>query len=317
MKAMILAAGFGTRLLPATMYVPKPCFPILNRPIIARIIDNVVKAGVSEIVINLHHLSDRVKEAVEADKPDGVTVHYSFERDILGTAGGIKKVEEILGDGPFILHNGDIFSAVDLKDAVRFHKESASKATMILKEGDHPAFIGLDADRKITRFPYGALSSSTDYSVKTYFTGIHILEPVVFDYIPAEKFYCINSDVYPKLIADGHPAYGYVTDAVWHDIGTPNDYLSVNRELLLGDDFLAGPGTRIGEGCVIGPNTVIGDGCVIGDNCSIQDSVLFDGVTVGDSALIRGSIILDGLSVQDGEKLLSVIITRDEHHYLS
>jgi NDP-sugar pyrophosphorylase family protein len=298
MKAMILAAGFGTRLLPATKSLPKPCFPILNKPVIAYIIDNLKAAGVNEIVINLHHLGDKIKSALKSCKFEGVKIHYSFEKDILGTAGGIKKVQKLLDGGTFILHNGDIFSAIDLKGALRFHKEKGSEATMVVKEGEHSSFIGLDDDFKITRFPYGALKPHVGYKRKTYFTGIHILEPIVFDYIPGEGFYCINSNVYPDIMADGHSAYGYVTDAYWQDIGTPKDYLSANSYMLGGKDFLAGEGTVIEDGCTIGPNTVLGKGCLIGKNCKITDSVIFDDVVIKESVVIEDSIILDGCVIQ-------------------
>jgi len=309
MKAMILAAGFGTRLLPATKTLPKPCFPILNKPMIVYIIERLRAVGVSEIVVNLHHLPEIIKATLKEWCVDGVTIHFSYEENILGTAGGIKKVQDILDGDTFILYNGDIFSEVDLTSAVRFHKENASKATMIVKEGDHPAFIGLNDDFRITRFPYGALKSSDDYTKRTYFTGIHIFEPTVFDYIPEVKFSGINSDVYPKMLSDGHLAYGYVTDTYFIDIGTPADYLRLNSYLLKGKEYVTGLDTKISDGSMI-KNAVIGHRCTIERGAKIIDSVILNDVVIKESAVIKNSVILNGCVVPAGGIVENTILTR-------
>jgi len=311
MKAMILAAGFGTRLLPATKFIPKPCFPVLNKPIILHIIESLKSAGVDEIVINLHHLGEKIKECVDASGIADLTIHYSYEEEILGTAGGIKKVQDILRDDTFILYNGDIFSQVHLGSAIQFHKESGSKATMIVKEGDHKSFIGLDGHGKIVRFPYGALKDSEDYSISTFFTGIHILEPIVFDYIPEDLFYCINSNVYPDILSDGHEAFGYVTDSFWHDIGTPVDFLSVNAAMLSGIEFMAGEGTVIDNQSRIGPDVIIGSRCTVRENCTVRGSVIFDDVELKSRSNINNAIILDGCVVASGTALNNVIVTKE------
>lgn len=312
MKAMILAAGLGTRLLPATEYLPKPCFPILNIPLIVRIVEKLRGVGVSELVINLHHLPDIVEKLLEEYSVLDDTVHLSFEEEILGTAGGIKKVEHILKDDTFILHNGDIYSEADLKDALRFHNEKGSKATMVVTEcaegeGGVP-FIGLDDDGRITCFPYGALRSGS-YAKRTHFSGIHILDPVVFDYIPADKFYGINDRVYPDMLSDRHGIYGYVSKGYWHDIGNKNDYIKLNSRLLGGRGFLAGEGTTIAEGCEIGPNVVIGKGCVIESGCVISDSIVFDDVIVEGGAIVRDSIVLKGRKIAANSEIKDMIAT--------
>ena len=312
MRAMILSAGFGTRLRPATNHLPKPCFPILGKPLIVHIIEKLKNVGVHEIVINLHYLPDIVKETLEHHKVDGVTIHFSYEKDILGTAGGIKKVEHLLRGESFILHNGDIYSEVDLADAVRFHEQNSSAATMIVKvvdptAGDTSAFIGIDDKSKITRFPYGETASG-DYARRALFTGIHILEPTVFDYIPDGIFYGINDRVYPDMLADGHKAYGYVTDAYWHDIGKPADYIALNARLLDGDAHI-GSGTQIADGCTIGPNAVIGTDCVIESGCRVNNSVIFDGVKLEKSVVVTDSIILKNCKISALTEINNTIIT--------
>lgn len=300
MKAMILAAGFGTRLLPLTKSLPKPCFPVLNKPIIVHIIESLQAVGVTEIVINLHHLGDEIKKCVTAAKINGVKIHYSFEKEILGTAGGIKKAEDILTD-TFILHNGDIFTDIDFNDAVSFHRKKNSHATMIVKDGAHPSFIGLSDDGRIARFPYGALKDSTNFARKTYFTGIHILEPVVFDYIPPDTFYGINASVYPDIIADGYNALGYVTDATWLDIGTPRDFLDINFKMLdkmgqakssnIAGPSLIGKGVTIEDGAIIGTYAIIGDGCVIRSGATVTRSVILSGTVIEGSSIINNAIV--------------------------
>jgi mannose-1-phosphate guanylyltransferase/mannose-1-phosphate guanylyltransferase/phosphomannomutase len=335
MKAMILAAGFGTRLLPATKFYPKTCFPVLNRPIIIHIMDNLKRAGVKETVINLHHLSDKIKSVVESFKPKDMKVHFSYEEEILGTAGGIKKVENILCDDTFILYNGDIFSRVDLKAAVKFHKKNKSKATMIVKEGGHPSFIGLDNKFAIKRFPYGELKESKDYTLKTFFTGIHILEPGVFDYIPPDIPCGINSLAYPDMLKNGHNIYGYVTDAYWQDIGTPQDYIVTNfcqlddkkvKEMKFKSSFsygndssiiepsLVGKGVVIERGCTIGPYAVIGNGCVIGKDCNISGSIIFDDVVIKRSSSVKNSIILEGCVIPAYNMIKRSVVTNYGRH---
>ncbi len=319
---MILAAGFGARLLPATNFLPKPCFRVLNVPIIVHIINSLKSAGVTDIVINLHHLGDAIEQVIHESDISGVKIHFSYEPKILGTAGGIKKAQDILGDDTFILHNGDIFSSIDLSDAVRFHKTKGAQATMVVKKGHHSAFIGLDSDGSVARFPYGRLSKNDGYKTMTYFTGIHILEPEIFDYIPDGVFYGINARAYPEMIADGHNIFGYMTDALWHDIGTPEDFLNVNFELL--DQLYSSPGATtpymtggrstgaddahapvlIGEnvtimdGCEIGPYAIIGNGCVIHEGCRVTNCVIFDGVELKESSDVSNSIVLDGCTLR-------------------
>jgi NDP-sugar pyrophosphorylase family protein len=135
-KAMVLAAGFGTRLQPLTRILPKPMFPVLGRPLLSHTFDLLRSANISEAVVNTHHLPDCITDCFANKKPSNLNLHFSHEEKILGTAGGIKKVQGFLGDGPFILINSDILTDIDLNRVIEFHKKNNTKLTHVDKQDD-------------------------------------------------------------------------------------------------------------------------------------------------------------------------------------
>jgi NDP-sugar pyrophosphorylase family protein len=253
MKAMILAAGLGTRLLPLTENRPKPLFPILDRPLLDILIRRLQSAGCEAIIINTHHLSDMIDQFVK-DQTCGIPVVTRYEPTILGTAGAIKNVEDFWNDEPFLVINGDIFTNINLEEVYRFHLNHKHPATLVLH--DFPQFnhVWVDSGNNIKGFghtepcppsqavflaPDTELSSArksrqaaaADYR-KLAFTGIQVLDPHALRFIPKGTF-CGIIDTYCEMIKEGFTIKGFTAqNHYWHDIGTMAGYQGATKEAL-------------------------------------------------------------------------------------
>lgn len=238
MKGLILAAGFGTRLLPYTRTLPKPLFRILDRPVIAHVIDQLIRAGCEDIYVNTHHLNEKVEAAVEqiarSRKPP-VRIHTVFEPEILGTGGAVANLKNRLTSDPFVVMNGDIISSIDLTELVRVHREHGAVATLALHH--YPEF------NKICLNSRGEILNFQDKNGPWAFTGIQVLSPKIFEYLPDGPVSII--DVYEKLMPSGQVRAWCVDNAYWSDIGTPERFsmtaLQLKASLLLDTSPLHGP----------------------------------------------------------------------------
>lgn len=232
---MILAAGLGTRLRPLTLTVPKPLVDVGGEPLVYRSLRMLKRAGVSDVVLNLHWLGDKIRDALGSGEKFGMRLSYSFEPDILGSGGGIKKVEPLLREGTFFVINGDALLDLDLGALLAFHRAKGAAATMVLRpdpDCDKWGAIEIDAEQRIRQF-VNKLPKTDAPLRKLMFTGVHVLEPVVFDYLrPA--FSSINEDFYPPAIKAGLPIYGYVYEGYWSDVGTPESLETVRRDAAAG-----------------------------------------------------------------------------------
>lgn len=324
MKAMILAAGLGTRLRPLTADLAKPSLPVVNVPLIVYNLYLLKKAGVKEVMINLHHAPDSIRKLLGRGRKYKMKIHYSFEPEILGTGGGLKNVEDFLRDDTFILMNGDIICEVDLEQAVQFHHERDALATMVVradKAAERFGVIGIDEENRIRRFTDAIVPPPGLKKLrKMMFTGIHILSPQVFEYLPPSIPCCINKYAYPRMIENNEGVYGYVTEGFWSDLGTISSYFQTNMKLLsqpsllsyfdplqlyefapkrevdrvirmgrnvdlhegvqLIDPVVLGDGTDVQEGSVIGPNVIVGPQCSIAKDIQIHDSILWPGTKI-------------------------------------
>src|SRR3989441_4582889 len=202
MKAMVLAAGLGERMWPLTEGRAKPSLPLLNRPIIAFPLEHLARHGVKEVVINLHYHPESIRGTVGDGRRHGLKVHYSEEPIILGTAGGLKKAEPLLKDsGSFLMVNSDSLSDCDLSAVLKKHRESGALATMVLTPQDSKSgysTVEMDVRNRIGRIAGNPPGDSDPGAGRYFFTGIHVLEPEIFNSIPAGKS-DINKDVYPRL----------------------------------------------------------------------------------------------------------------------
>src|SRR5947209_7536603 len=244
MKAVILAAGFGTRLWPLTEDRTKPAIPFLNRPLIAYSVDYLAAHGIRDIIVNLHHQPESIRRALGDGSAFGVKIHYSFEEAILGTSGAIDRVrDELLGDD-FIVINGKIVTDIDMQAAIREHRKQDALATLVLKENvarEHFSIVEVDTRRFVTRFAgfpeavtaeAGAPDASgkllTRDSPPLMFTGIQVLSPRIFDYVPRHGFSHSTIHVYPPAIADGKPVVAYITKGNWFEMSTLDRYLEAS-----------------------------------------------------------------------------------------
>ncbi len=325
MKAMILAAGPGLRLRPLTKLIPKSMVPISNKPFLEYIIRYLKQAGFADIVINLHHLPNIIKDYFKDGSAFGVKINYSMEKEILGTAGGIKAAEPFLKDDLFFVINSDIAFELDFDDVVRFHKKNNALITMVLREDKKVEKYGVietDPSCRIRRFLDCNDLAQTDTLKKTMFTGIALFNPSVLKEFP-DKGYCdISKEIYPELLANDLPLFGYVTDKYWMDIGNPQNYLYLQKEIFSGKVFqntardkqeanlknrfngvkiippvAIGENAIISTGSIIGPYAATGNNCIIHKGCALNNSIVWDNITIPENSKIENSIIYNQRSI--------------------
>lgn len=233
-RAMILAAGRGRRLAPLTDRTPKPLVEVAGRPVIERLIDFLRAGGIEEVVINLHHLGDRIAQALGDGRRFGVRIRYSREVEIRDTGGGIRHAEHLLAGEPFVVANGDSLLELSLATVLASHTARGAVATMVLRPDPDPHAWGaveVDADgwvRRIAGLPPGAPATGLRAFM---FPGVHVFEPEIFDWLDPAGAFSITRVTYPRLLAAGRPVHGFVTDARWITIDTAEALAEADREL--------------------------------------------------------------------------------------
>ncbi len=327
MKAMILAAGFGSRLRPLTHTLPKPLFPILNRPLLEHTIRLLKSFGIDEIVINLHHLPELITNYFGTGKKLGVHIHWSPENAILGTAGGIKKAQRFLEDDSFIVINSDVVVNLDFHQLIRYHQENDSAATLVLKPGDSPELcdpIEVDDQNRIVHMANMSSLNTPEYTNRFTFTGIQILEPKIFSRVPTGKFYGTTSDVFPEMIEDGEKVLAYPHEGYWADIGRIESYLQVHHDLLdeitgindlpksqtptqckIRPPVFIGKNCQISESAKIGPYAILGNNCIVDDEAKIENSICWDNAVLSQGSEVSNSVIAQDAIVGVKERVLS------------
>lgn len=321
MKAMIMAAGVGSRLEPLTCNIPKPMVPVVNRPAMEHIIRLLKKHNITELAANLWYLPEKILDYFKDGSPHGVSIHYSHEKDLMGTAGGVKKLEAFL-DETFLVISGDALTDIDLRVLLATHREKKALATIALREVADPRHFGVvitDDDGRIKAFqekpqPGEELSKLAN-------TGIYVFEPEIFRYIPAGQVYDFGKQVFPALVKGGLPFYGHVMKEYWCDIGTLEQYKVGNYDVLRGRVKIDIPGfwhpraVYVGEGSFIAPTARIGDKVLIGNNCRIGDGVeIFGETVIGDNCEIQedtaifGSIIWNNTRIEKGARLIECVV---------
>ncbi len=320
LRGFVLAAGFGSRLRPLSRALPKPAWPLFDVPLAARVVALLRDGGVGEVVLNLHHRPDRLRNALEPWLPGGLPVRWSRETEILGTGGALGPWRGWLGRGPFVLANGDTFQEMDLAAMVAFHRGRGALATLSVRPVPPGAHGPLEvaADGRVVRF-LDARAPCGGPGRPCAFTGIHVLEPGVLDRVPDGPC-CINADVHRRAVAEGEALFGYLPEegGFWSDLGTPDRYLGSHLALLgLGrvvppapgrvwreDGRTAdggrvrapcylGPGARVLAGAVAGPGAVLGAGAVVEGGAELVDAVVWAGARVAPPGL-RGAVLAPG-----------------------
>ena len=285
MKAMILAAGLGTRLAPLTSTRPKPLVPVGNRPIIDRTIFWLKAHGVDEMVVNTHHHPSQIRNYLNSGRPFGVRIHISEEPEILGTGGGIRKTRWFWDREPFIVVNGDILTDIDLGPALETHQKRGDLVTLVLHDFAPFNQIKLNSQKDILEI------NPVPEAGRLAFTGIHIMKPEVLDHIPSGRFSCIL-ECYRALIRAGRPLRGHVVqNHYWRDAGNIESYIEANREALNGAPFLMGRKCRIHEGARLKDWAVLGNGISLEKGAEVARSILWGNVTVKENVRIIDSIV--------------------------
>jgi NDP-sugar pyrophosphorylase family protein len=233
-RAMVLAAGRGTRLAPLTDTLPKPLMRVGGRPLLEHLLAFLCAGGIDEVVINLHHLGHLIAEHVGDGARFGLRVHYSWEDPILDTGGGIKRAEPLLAGEPFVVVNGDSLLEVDLAEVIAFHRARGGLATIAVRADPDAARWGLveiDADDRVRRIA-GRPAGDVGANLRGFmFPGLHVLEPGIFAWMAAGVPFGIMRVTYPQLIAAGVPVYGWVTTGRWLTIDTPEALARADRTM--------------------------------------------------------------------------------------
>ena len=284
MKAMILAAGLGTRLRPLTDKKPKALIPVVNQPVIYRIIEYLKAYGIDRIMVNAHHHSQQVLDYLNGGSPFGLEIDVRVEPEILGTGGGIKNTSDFWGDEPFIVINSDILTNVNLERAYEHHRKSGNLATLILHDCEPFNQILSDANQKVTDI------APKSGSGRLAFTGIHIIEPELLPYIPERKYSDII-DCYRQLIRSGKSINACIsTGHYWHDIGTVSSYVRANRELLE-ESFSVGPECHMDSSVKLKEWAIVGGKNHLEENVEIRRSILWEEVSIKRGIKVTDSIV--------------------------
>jgi mannose-1-phosphate guanylyltransferase len=303
-KAMVLAAGLGTRLKPITFEIPKPMVPVLDRPVMAHIVQLCERQGFDELIANLHWFPDTIRGYF------GERLTYRHEEELLGTAGGVRNVADFFGDEPVVVVSGDALTDIDLNALVERHRGSGGIATLTVKKVDDTREYGVvlhDEDGRVNGFqekpdPGEALSDLGN-------CGIYCFSPEIFDYFPDRDFADWAQDVFPALLENDVPFYIHQIDQYWNDVGSLGELQQgtwdalegrLRLEASAGDppghvEVVEGP-VWVGEECdfgdgvrMIGP-AVVGDRCRVGDGASLRESILFPGTEVAAGEVLIGAI---------------------------
>lgn len=324
MRAVLMAGGSGTRLRPLTCDLPKPMVPILNRPIAEHIINLLKRHGIREVIATLHYLPDILRDYFREGSDFGVQMTYAVEEEApLGTAGCVKNVEQLL-TSTFLVISGDSLTDFDLSAAIEFHRQKRSKATLILKRVDNPIEFGvviMDEQGRIKRFL--EKPSSSELFSDTVNTGIYILEPDVLNLLEPSQEADFSKDLFPQLLEENIPMYGYIADGYWCDIGNLEAYREAQYAALEGQVYLEkayaerSPGVWIGKDVVIDPSAVLETPILIGDHCRIQarthieaGTILGDNVSIAENAVLKRPIIWNGVMIQEDVQLRACVVAR-------
>ncbi|HEY3041883.1 MAG TPA: NDP-sugar synthase [Pyrinomonadaceae bacterium] len=284
MRALILSAGYGTRLWPLTEDRTKPAIPILGKPLVGYVAEYLAGYGCDEIVVNLHHRPESVRRALGDGRRFGVKLHYVEEPVILGTSGAIDNARALLDGDTFFVVNGKIITDIDLNAALETHRRTKAIATLVLlpNAACEKFSIVQTADGFLTSFR--GMPQPADFANANpplMFTGIQILEPRIFDYIPHAIFSHSTTDVYPQAIANGERVAVHVANGRWYELSTMRRYLDITLQLLL----------------ETGKTVTSGTGCEISPTAAVEQAILWDNVVVESGARVRRAVLGDNVKI--------------------
>jgi NDP-sugar pyrophosphorylase family protein len=321
MKAILLAGGKGTRLRPLTIHTPKPIVPIFDRPFLHYQLDLLKRVPeIDEAILSLNYQPRRIEEIFGDGGDSGLAIRYVVEPAPLGTAGAVRYAGESLHES-VVVFNGDVLTQIDLAAVIALHRERKAKATIVLTPVENPSAYGLvetDARGNILRFlekpkPHEITSNHIN-------AGIYVLEPETFDRIPKDTAWSIERSFFPSLIERGETFVAYVYDGYWIDIGTPDKYIQVHRDVMDGryktapfstaeSSSWVSPNARVEDGAIldgpcfidegaiikagarVGPYSVIGRQCHIEEQAVVEHSIVWANSRISQDAIVRDAIL--------------------------
>jgi len=336
-KAVVLVGGEGTRLRPLTYLTVKAMMPVLNRPFIEYIIRQLSRHNIKEIILAIGYKPDRITEYFSNEKQLRAKLVYSIETDPMGTAGAVKNAEPYI-DGRIFAMNGDIFTDIDFTEMLKFHQDKGAKVSIAITPVADPTRFGVvetDGNNRVTRFVEKPRREEVTSNMIN--AGVYVIEKEVLKRIPEGKRSMFEHNIFPSLLDDGEPVFGYTTNAYWMDMGTPEKYLQLNGDLLRGKSTqvefnatdiridkhssvhpkskLVGPilvdkDCRIDEGVELKGPVVIGAGCQIKEGAVIENSVLWRNAIVGGKATLKDCIVAEDSYIDDNVQMKGAIVTQ-------
>ena len=327
MQAVILVGGQGTRLRPLTLTVPKPMLPLMNRPFLEFQINLCLRHGIKDIILSTAYKPEVFEDYFGDGSRLGIRLTYVTEEEPLDTCGAVKNVERHI-EGSFLVFNGDVLSDLDLGNLIAFHREKGGKATLYLTRVEDPTAYGLvPLDRRGRIVEFLEKPSWDQVVTDLVNAGTYVLEPELLDRVPAGEPYSFERQLFPGLLEDGVPMYGFPSEAYWMDIGTPAKYLQAHYDILgrrmpfefsgeeVKPSVWVGEGTEIapeaavfgpsvvGPGCHVAPHATVSGNCVLGPGCELDEgvhvegSVLHAGCVVGAESVLRRCVLSSGVRI--------------------
>src|SRR3954451_21373408 len=306
MKAILLAGGKGTRLRPLTIHTPKPIVPIFERPFLHYQLDLLKRVPeIDEVILSLNYQPRRIEEIFGDGSATGLSIRYVVEPAPLGTAGAVRYAGESLHES-VVVFNGDVLTEVDLAAVIRLHRERKAKATIVLTPVENPSAYGLvetDPSGNIRRFL--EKPKPDEITTNNINAGIYVLEPDTFDRIPKDTPYSIERSYFPSLVERGEAFVAYVYQGYWIDIGTPEKYTQVHRDIMSGafsaapfagaKDAVIAEGAKIEDGAIVQGPCFIDEGTVVRPGARVEPySVIGRECHIEEAAVVRGSIVWSG-----------------------
>ncbi|HUN79834.1 MAG TPA: NDP-sugar synthase [Solirubrobacteraceae bacterium] len=317
MKAMVLAAGLGTRLRPLTYEIPKPMVPVLDRPVMAHIVDLLQRHGFEHVIANLHYFPDTIRRYFG----EGGNLSYSYEEELLGTAGGVRACADFFGSEPFLIISGDALTDIDLTAFAARHRQSGGIATLAVKQVSDTREYGVVLHDRLGRITGFQEKPEPDEALSDLGScGIYIFDPAIFDYFPQRPFVDWAKDVFPALLEHDVPFHIHEIRDYWNDVGSLAELRQGTFDALRGELDLRVQGSEVAPGVTLAGDAAlpgdldaqgpvwIGRDVQIGDGVRLTGPVaLGDGARVGDGAQLRESIVFPGTEIAPAAILIGAI----------
>jgi len=291
MRAMVLSAGYGTRLWPLTEDRTKPAIPILGKPLVGYVAEYLARFGIDDIVVNLHHRPESVRKALGDGSQFGVKLQYVDEPEILGTSGALDNAKSFFLEDTFVVVNGKIITDIDLAAALDTHRKTGALATLVLLRNIKRELFTVVQTKDGLVTGFGGMPSDNDQD-PLMFTGIQLMEPAIFRYVPQHVFSHSTTNVYPAAMAAGEKIAAHIATGRWYELSTLQRYLEISLELMKDT----------------GNTVTVGAACTISGEAEITDTILWDRVTINAGARVNRAVLADGVTITSGETIQNAVV---------